>query len=587
MIKITATIVDANRALIGFMAKGTEKEFGGFSSNEIERGLPIATMIQEGFSNNQLSIVNGKVVEKGSFKINSLPMLLYNNNNYTPIDNTVNIIGRFVKNNENIGFRAAFSDGSEGNLQYQSLLSLSKWFKPGNFAIRTSSKGRQYICGKNNLSLDSLPAQYIGEEPVKKAKRTKSAAKDKETGTTGMLESGFDILDIYDFVADKHGWIINLPGTKYESTTIAGETNDGEFTSLGIGEVASPTISFTANKLNVNARFKKVGYIPVNIGGSTQQITTFVYRNKCVFSNGENYIKKFGIAVPVEHEAEVVKALGSSLALEKIKDSTITSPLGQVINAKELVFYKVDASRLDLISKKKRESSILSTEQLVNICKNQYSLKLISKAMGPKGGLIKNLKATLSSDDIAKSEGKSLFGLFSMMNESALEAIKEAGIDVYTGAYNSGASSPKKPSSGAGEGGAEAITIEYSLKGLDAGKLTGAKILDAVRANDTTKLPASVIKAISNIMSITDPIKQYEAAKIFYDVIEAQINKLNKALWLHIASMYIEGGKVKIHSHDSADWIPDTSTRVKTAKVYVNTKTGAEALTIKFTGINI
>ena len=194
MIKITKTIVDSNRRLIGFMMKGKEKEFGGFSKDIIERGVPTDSLLNQKFSNNQIAVVNRKIVERNNFKINSLPMTIYTGDGYVDIDNSVNLIKRYVQNNKNIGFRVRFSDGSEDNFQYENVLMLCHWFRPGNFAIRTSSKGLQYICGKSGVALEDIPATVIGDEPEKKAKRLKSAAKEKTPEFNGAIESGFDIL---------------------------------------------------------------------------------------------------------------------------------------------------------------------------------------------------------------------------------------------------------------------------------------------------------------------------------------------------------------------------------------------------------
>lgn len=589
MIKLTKVIVNGNRSLIGFVLRGKEKEFGGFSNNEIERSIPINNMIKDNFSNSQIQIVNNKIIEKGNFKINSLPMAVYMPDTEELIDipNTVNINGRFVQNNENIGFEVQFADGSKDNLRYENVILLCKWFKPGNFAIRTSSKGKQYICSKSGgLKLDELPATVLGKES--KAKRTKSAAKEMKPEFNSELESGFDIIDIYDFIKECNGCVIKFPSEKYTAATVGGETVVEGFTSLGIGEVASATPNFNATKLNVNADFKKVGIVPVNINGAVTNITTFVYRKKSVFLSGENYIKKFGIAVPADKDAALVNALGASLALEKITDPSVTSPLGQVIDAKSLAFYRVDSSKIDLLSENKRSKSVMSSTKLVTLCKKWFELKLISKAMGPKGGLMKNIKNAIGDAEIAKAKGKKPFGIFSMMNQESLDALTAAGIDIYTGAYTV-ASTPyaSVKSGGDGADASEAVEIEYVLKGYDHTKLTGSKILGFAKDKDATKLPANVITEINKITEIADLAEQYNEANKLYLKAEKALGELSKKLWLHNASMYLDGNKARIHTHDSKYWVPDANTRVKKGKVYMCTAKGAEGLTIKFNGVEI
>jgi hypothetical protein len=588
MIKLTKTIVDTNKNLIGFMAEGKEKEFGGFSTDRIERGIPTDNIIQMKLNNNQITVSNGKIAEKSNFRINSLPMVVYAENKYIPVDNTVNIVKRFIKDNENFGFRVHFSDGSEENLRYEALLYISKWFKPGNFIIRTSKTNRQYICGKNGVSLDDIPAELIGQAPEKATKRLRSAAKDKESEINGIVESGFDILDIYNFIDSCHGCIIKLPNEDYVATTSDGETTTEGFTSLCIGEVASPKPIFSATKLNVNAGFKKVGVVEVAINGTTSNVTSYVYRVKSIFNNGENYIKRFGIAVPTDKEEELIKKLGGSLALEKITDPTITGPLGQVIDAKALTFYRVDTSNIDLISKDKRKSSILSAKQITNLCRKRYELKLIEKAMGPKGGLMKNLKASLGDDGVAKAKKQKVAGAYAMYSKEGLLALKEAGIDIYTGAYTVPGKPAAKGEAGAKtEDAAASVEIEYILNGYDANKLTGSKILDAVRANNTEVVSESVIKYVSAVLEISDLEKQYAAASALYNKVQNEGIKLNKKLWMHNASMYLDGNKSRIHTHDTKKWSVDSSSRVKTATVYKCNEKGCEGLSVKFKGVTI
>jgi len=581
MLKITKTILDSNRNLIGFMVEGKEKELGGFSNQKVERGVPMQQLIKMNFSNNQIYFKNNSIVEKGSFKIAQLPAVVYTNNGYIDIDNTVNIIKRFVMNNENIGFRVSFFDGSEDNFKYENLIRLCRWFKPGNFAIRTSSKGRQYICGKNGMSLDNIPADIIGED-VSKAKRMKSAAKNMSSSVES-LQAGFDILDIYDFIADCGGCVIKLPNEKYIATTEEGETKTEGFTSLGIGEVASAYPMFNSTKINVNAGFKQVGVVDVNTNGANIKVTSYVFRTKCIFYNGDNYMKVFGIAVPTENEQKLLTTIGRSLALEKITDTSITQPLGQVIDCKSLVFYKVDTSKIDLISSNKRTSSILKVDELTDLCKKMFEIKLIEKALGPKGGIMKELKDSVNKADIANANGRKVAGAFAMYSEDGLKALQEAGIDIYTGAYTIAGSPVKK--SGSGDGDSSAVEIEYILDGFNASKLTGSKILDLVKNNDTASIGNNVAQVVNSILSISDPTEMYIAASKQYNKATEAEAKLNKKFWMHNASMYINGGKAKIHTHDAKDWELDAGSRVKTASVYRSKK--ETALTVKFKGVAI
>lgn len=593
-LRLVATIVNPDMTLAGFRFRGKEKDFGGFSDVEVVRDIPLAQVINSKFNNCQIGVSGGKLVEKKTFKINSLPMLMYTGSKvpeeaYVPMDNSINLVARYVQNNENIGFRVRLGNGAEFDQTYRSILTLCRWFKPGNFQIRKSSKGNIYLCGKAGESLASIPQIVVGETDDTK-KRMKSAAKAEEKKISGELEVGFDIIDIYDFIDSCHGSVIKLPSEKYEAATEGGATEVDGFTSLGIGEVASPRPMFNATKLNVNAGFKKVGVVDFVINGAKTTLTTYIYRTKSLFLRGENYVKKFGIAVSMDKEAELLRTLGRSLALEKITDPTVIQPLSQVIDAKSLAFYKVDTSKIDLISEKKRSEGILNAKQLKQLCQTQYELKLISKAVGPKGGLMKTLKDTIGPDKVAEASSKKLFGLYAMMGPEALQAITDLGIDVYSGAYTSTETKPIKKDDakgGSSSAGDESVEIEYTYDGFYAGKITGKQVIELVKSGDTTKITPKVAETVSSVLAVKDPVKMYEAAKEVYDKVEQQNAKIARTLWIHNASMFINGNKTNIHTHDKKKWVPDESSRVKTAQVYKYTGKDLEGLRIKFKGVNI
>jgi hypothetical protein len=604
MIKLTGTIVNTERNLVGFMITGTDKDFGGYASTStITKSESIASLIQRKFQNSQIAVVNGKIVEKGNFKIHDLPMALLNKrgNEYSfiPVGNKMILTQRYMENDENIGFRVKFEDGSEDNITYTNVLVLSKWFKPGNFVIRSLSNGKQFIAGKPSvLTLNDLPAVDMSTRQPKSqeesAKRTKSGAKHTENKINGSVETGFDILDLYDFIETNGGCTIYLPTEKYEAATKGGNAKAENFTSLGIGEVATSKPDYSSSKINVNNSFKKVGIVPVEINGINQNIVTYIHRTKSVFLRGENYIKKFGIAIPVDKEQELVKFFGRSLALEKITDPSVTNPLGQVINSKGLVFYKIDASKLDLLSANKRKESIKTVEQLSQMCEALNTYKLISKAMGPRGGIMKMVKDELGEVALNNELERKPFGIFSAMNENALNAIANAGIDIYTGSYTAPAVEGKDASADkaknkktlASTDEDESVEITYVLGGLT--DMTGAKIVETVQyGNKAGKLPKEVCDSVNQILSIEFGAKRYEAAKKVYDIVNKNIDKLNKDFWKHNAAMFIEGNKVKVHTHDSSEWEYTENTKVKTAKVYRCTKAGFENLEVRLKGTEI
>ena len=586
MLKLKKTIVNTNHELIGFIISGKEKEMGGMSDAVVEHGYPLKSIIQIKLFNNQIAVNGNTICERNNFKINSLPMVMYDGNIYKPMDNSVNIIHRFVKDNENVGFTIQFSDGTTSNFEYTSLVTLLKWYRPDNFNLRQSSKGNVYVCGKNGMSLGNIPCTVIGEEPENKPKRLKSAAKTPQSVTSGAVFKTFDILDVYDFINSCNGLVIKLPNEQYVAHSEGGVVSFDNFNTLGMGEVAKPVPLFNDSKLNVNANFKQVGMVNVEINGMKQNVVSYVHKTKTIFLNGENDIKKFGIAVPTAQANNLISKLGGSLALAPLTDENIISNLRQVIAAKELSFFTVDASKLDLISKSKRASSILPNIELVELCKKRFELKLVSKALGPNGGILKELKSVLTVDDMAEARDRKPFGIFSTMTKEGQIACQNAGIDIYTGAYT--VPGEKKASTSSGSGSVSVnVEIEYKCDKYDDSKFTGGKVLEAVRNNDRTVVPDTVFNVVAGIDSIMDNREKYKKAKEVYDNIANSLAVINKKFWLHNCSMYLEGSKAKIHTHDAANWTPDMKTKVKKASVYECTDKTAYGLKVIFTGVVI
>lgn len=590
-VKITGSIVDSKGSLIGLMLKGRERDFGGLTNSEMIKPTTIAAIISGKFCNSQISVVQGKLVEKGRFKINSVPMYMLNGNEYSQIpSNEVFIRKRYIKDNQNYGFEVEMPDGSKTNFLYRNLIQLCKWFKPGNFAIRTSSKGNSYICGKaDGPRIEDFPAEIIGEAP--QAKRLKSSATKKQTRINGALETGIDIISLYDFIAECNGLVIKLPTEDYIATTKEGHTSVEGFTPLGIGEVASPLPKFNPAKMNVNATFKKVGIVPVCINGASTNIVSYVTRSKKIFNNGDNYIKRLGIAVSTDREQELLDKIGKSLALTKITDKHIIEPMSQVIDAKSLVFYEVDTSKIDLISSKRRAYSILTPDKVLELVEKQSQLRLAAKAFGPQGGIMKEARAELSDADVASASGRHVWGMFGMMNSEALAAVKEAGIDIYTGeckAETSVVKSKDADEAGAGTGDKPLeVSIEYATDKYTSAKMTkttGSVVRQMAKAGDTSLLSADILKVIAQVDSIDNASERYAKASELYNKFNSEVEKINRRLWLHNTSMYIKGNRASIFTSNAGDWEDCTSGRVKKGKVYRYRDT---ALTVKVVGVDI
>lgn len=581
MIKITKTIVGPDRKLLGFMMEGKEKEFGGISSEKTVRPISLAELMQKNFSNNQISVSGGRFITANNFKINSVPMCVYDGVQYHDVDNTINLTKRFVKDNENIGFEVTFADGSKQNLTYDSIGNLVNWYKPGNFVIRTSSNNKYYIAGKPGvLKLEDLPAEVIGGAST--AKKVKPTAKkvEKEKDLTTGLESSIDILSVYDFVNSCNGVVIRRASDKYDTDKnyIEHDIKAG-FIPMNIGEYASATPQFTANKLNVNAGFKKPGTVSVHIPGlHDDMLPTFVFRTKSIFYNGDNIMKRFSIAIPQNKEQDLINTLGGSLALSKVTDPILVGHICQATQKPGLVVYDLDTNNVALISKDRRDKSLLSNDELTKVLIDRYINNLIKKTFSPSTGYLGELKKSLSDMCLVSMEitGKTLHPKFKGKDPSTVATLQNMGFDVYTGAFDPvkalGGTPSKVEKKDDKSEVAGTINIDYIIKGFDPKKITYSMIKEAAANNDASVVPESIIKLFNKVLSISDVTERAKEAKRLHDEAVAKLYSIDKKLWLNNASAYINGGKARLILKDTDEWKLNTATRFKSGKEYVYTK---------------
>ena len=552
--KLTHTIVSKDFNLVGFRISGTSKEFGGIGNAKVENNFTLKYLMNAGFNNSQVFIGNNKITEKGSFHINQLPMLVYTDDKTDLIsfDNRITLISRYVHKNENVGFGVKFGDGTTNAYRYAAVIKLSEIFKCENFLIRTTEKGRVYIAGKNGSPLTDLPVVEVGDPGT--AKRTKSSA--IESGAvTGKMTNDVDILDIFDFVKNCNGYIINFKGTEYKATgeyTAAGD----RFMSLGIGEIASPSLSFNETKLNATCRFKNPGV--VNIGeatdgpifaGTQNVVYTYVYRSKNIFYNGEHHMEKVGIIIPEDRTAELFDKFGRSLVITEVTDANVIKAVNSLINWRGSKIFSVTVNKTALISPTKYNSLILDSHKLYEEVLKLCTVKI---ALIYARGAVRKLaeegyKGTPKNRDIAPQ--------FKNKTEAELAELAAIGINIYDGSY----AAPGDKVYGGKSDASQDVEIRYIIDGLDPKNYTYAKLENPDKRPNGMESLFNSIDTIMNshradgITLINEIIKTYE--KHEYETL--------RTLWMHKAAMAMATDKAFVHSHDKNDWEINISKRTK------------------------
>lgn len=574
MIKLTHMIVDNSYRLLGFIAKGSVKDFGELGTGSISKPISLKWMFNSNFANKQIATKRGTILEKPGFKLNNLPMMMLTevdkSPSYVPIDNTITLTKRYVQDNENVGFDFVIGKDNTGKNTTENIIKLCDIFNPTNFVIRSGKDNKKFIAGKAGSSLSTLPSEILGT-PIE-AKRTRPAAK-KTENITGDYVSDADILDLYDFIREVNGFIINLPGTKYTATTESAAARE-DFVPFDIGEVGTPYLDFNESKMNVSCNFKKPGAIAMKMSsGKVTNIITFVYRRKNIFFNGENYIKKLGVVVPVDAEGQLIEKFGRTMSFTEITDPGMTRPISMLIAQQNVKFYEVDTSKIAIISRKKYGTFILSSEDILNKVTNLTMNKLILKYLN---GLRKDIQKQVGS--IPGTEKiKDIAPQFAGMSHDDLVILSDYGIDIYSGAFTMKDEGRKT----SGVSSDDSVDITYAVDGLNVSSLT----YNQIAAGDK-KVPDFLANIVARFGSITDLEDKMAKATALADKLTKENEAYKRDLWTHKCAMYLMYHKAAVHVHDAKDWELNTKKRTK-ATCYNCKKPGCEKLQLLVTNIDI
>ena len=256
--------------------------------------------------------------------------------------------------------------------------------------------------------------------------------------------------------------------------------------------------------------------------------------------NGENHMKRFAVGVNARGAEQVRRELGSSLVIREITDEHVLKPIRQLVGDPTLVLFEVDTRSL-IINKDKAAKHLLKNSDIYNLTLMLNRMKVYRKFLK---GLLSDIEKQAKENGIDVFEGRKLFGLFEGLSEQYLNAIKEAGIDIYTGAYKKTVKTEEKGKSNEkNEDGVKLIEVEYAISGMSS--------LQKISYNNLVKVLVNGedIKGLGDVM---DLIKKTYAAVIgsndlkgTYKYLEGYLNKVDdsilntkKKLYVHKLAMY-------------------------------------------------
>lgn len=581
---ILKSIIDVKGNLLGYRLRGTEREFGGNTVAQIEINVPLEQVMKLNINNAQVTISNGRIIEKGNFKLRDLKSLLIKDNKCYPVDNTMEITLRVLEADRKtlVGYLLKVPSGEQIAARVPQIAKMSKWLKPVNFAVRFGENGI-VIAGKpGGVSIEEMPTQYIGStkkvEPVIKSEKqpTKIVSNDRV----------MDIIDFIDDVSSEHGFLV-LPGGKdnaYNSTDASANSESNKqrlesgFKQLRVGEISSARFTYNPVTLNVNADFKKIGTVEVN----DVNVPCYSTSKKTMFRAGVNNMKKIMAFVPSNNFDNFVRGLGKSVDRQVVTDeltsniAKVAAVVGETNSAIKGII--VDASQLNTMTNSKIKSSILSEVEIASILGELFTNKIVAKTLNTRTGILKEVIKSFGSQMVAESTNRSIAKIYQKYDENMLNMMRTAGIDIYTGAYVFKHEDNKKSS--------QAITkVEHDIEIEYALEVRGVLLdINKFRVSD-------IAKDLKNVQNYVGVEQYYRALQVIQRVLnsanvqeltseasritrlaQSKIDELNYKLWLHNVAMTIQGETKYIHCDNSSDWIDDTNGRAKKYIQYVYNK---------------
>lgn len=585
MIKLKKVILSEGYVVIGFVAEGKAKEFGEVGTGTIQRRVSTNDLISAKFKNNQVEVLqNGVIKEVGDFKLKSLEAekFIQKENKFVPCNTDITLLGRVLVDGELKGFDVSIA-GTKARLMSADIINRTGIFNTTNFVIRKVGD-KKYIAGKPGMSIDTLPSVSLTSSGNKTGRKAKRAGAVENAGMNMVRISYFDMITLCDVLEELGGKFVYLPGVVYNRTTAMSQKVSSDFKKTGV-EVAKPEIAFSEKKVNVNIPFNQIGQLALNIGGTYKTFYPFVYKTKTVFKGGKLNAPYLGLVVKNDKVDELQKRFGASMSLSVITDVMANMYVKMLLNVPDADSYTLlalNTTNLSPMNKASADKYLLSEKEIYDLTLKMLNIK-------PALSYVKGLKKELET--LIISEGGSprpLYGVYKLSSDEELEALKEAGVDVFTGAYTKVEEAEEKEGEAGTDAGAVEVGVEVSF-GIDGMKSTPSYgTISKGKEKALAKFPKAleIVNAADGIFKTSgDPNEQYKKL----EALEAELNKQKKAavktMWLNNVAAYTLGVYQDFKVKDRSHWT--TSKTVKNGVVWSYTGTECAGLSCTVCGTTL
>ena len=564
MLRVSGTVINDQLNLVGLAFRGQLAEFGEMGEGEVTRLFGLGECARPLQRCSNFGLNGSRLVSKNGVKLNDLKMY----HKGVEVSNEMTIVTRLIQNDKLIGFEVKFGLGVVKRFSTKDCIKLSGWFKGTNFLVRTRD-GKEFLAGKG-CSLEDIPALYGGKNKKKRPATEKPQAPKNESlaesGVVGTVD--LDLSTLFDTLGNEGCYVIEMPNTEYKRVSTSGTKVDEGFNSLNMGSVAFAKLAHHKDKMDSNLEFKKPGI--VNVPG-LGPVLTFTYATKTIFRNGSNHISHVGVVVDSSKTQAIMNFLQSakaSIKAEVIEDNTLKKNVA-ILTGLNGAFdiLKVDISGMKLLSDEHIKTSVLDTNTVMQM----------TARIEMNGLILKAIKPVISAMESKAGVKKEICPRFAQYNESALQALEESNIDIYTGAYNGVIKAKdmteEEEKSVSKQVKDEDIAIAYTALPNKITKLT-AKQLWTSGTGECDYVDSRIAEA-----------KGYNLEQLIQmkSQLDGEVKQLRNKLWHHKMAMLYIGGLKNVHQHDKDLWeyVP---TRAKQPQNNYQAQVGKNMLKVKMTG---
>lgn len=583
MLEVVGTIVNEQRTLVGLVIEGKPADFGEIGTGKVRKPIEIASAKKLLHNCKNFTVSGGRI--EGVKEKNRLCYLQMYDLAGNEVDNEIDLTKKIVTDGKIIGFDVLTKfNKSMARYRYQDVVTLCGWFKPGNFIVKYTSDGKAFISGKpGKMKLEELPTEEILKPSKRAANRKDGAVKNpvvnKRTGVIdtnridSVMKNSLDIFTILDAINSCDGLVIYLDDSdnKYENTLDTKVKTGDDFVPLNIGLIGVPYPDYSIDKMKVNIKFKKPGFVSVD---EFTKAYAYTYSTRTIIKNGVNYIKRVGIAVSKEKAPELVSYFnrcGGELHLTRLNDEKTIKGMEALNGKRGLEYFVCDLSKVGVMSKKKIESSKADTD----------TVSKLVKQLAYNKGCIKGLKEAIkvyAGPEALKD--KSVSPMYAGYNDDMLAKVAAAGIDIHTGAYTVTVATDKESK---GTDSTETpISVQYSIAKFNINGVTAKDMFDD---NDKANKNAVYCMIKNKYGKLSEYVRRdIKGAKEELKKLDAENHKIEKKLWEINAAMLQETGYKRVYKGHGDLW-REVPSRSKNGRKYECVSNAA--LTMTVTGVEV